>query len=106
MGDDLKSAAPQNCFHLCRSNKLSFSPSPRSKWFQWQQGLRQRFEILARQQHIQVLGAGAVWGNKQIGEGPRRAGFPYKAKGFVHVANALRKAKGMTRGEEGWLIGN
>lgn len=43
---------------------------------------------------------------EQIGKGSRSVGLPYKAKGFVHEANALRKAKGMTRGEEGWLIGN
>lgn len=41
---------------------------------------------------------------EQIGKGPRRVELPYNAKGFVHVAKALRKAKGMTRGEEGWLI--
>lgn len=43
---------------------------------------------------------------EQTGKGPRRAGLPYNAKGLVHVANALKKVKGMTRSEEGWLIGN
>lgn len=93
----------------CMSNELIVSLHPpvgkwlyitnKSDWFHLQQGLRERFEILAMQRHVWVARDWSGFGGGADEERAQECGTPPATqRGFVHLANALlRNEKGQGR---------